>query len=130
MGVASKVRTVPRRIMVAGLSSALILFVTASCGGSSQSGGSKSKYVIGATLDLSGPTAAIGAPLRNSMGAYFDYINSQGGVNGHKIKFVALDDQFTGSLAVANLKQLLSQNPVVMDGIEGGATLGPLLPSL
>ena len=77
--------------------------------GSTPSSASSSPYVIGAVTSLSGALSSIGDALSSGSKAYFNYVNAHGGVDGHKIDYVPLDDQSgvtTAALSdVANLVQ-------------------------
>lgn len=86
----------------------------AACGSSTSSRArpTTGSYVVGSTGDLSGPLAAIGTALRNGYQAYFSYQNSHGGINGHDVKLIALDDQSETTLGVANAKQLTQSDHV------------------
>jgi len=44
--------------------------------------------------------------------AYFNKINAEGGINGRKIKFISLDDQYEPSRTVAAAKRLVEQEKV------------------
>jgi len=63
------------------------------------------EIVIGATTPLSGPAAAWGSTSQGAE-AWANYVNSQGGVNGRKIKFVLKDDAYTPAKAVANVNEM------------------------
>src|SRR5207244_13277298 len=43
---------------------------------------------------------------------YFDFINDQGGINGRKVRVVALDDGYEPDRALANMKELVEQRNV------------------
>jgi branched-chain amino acid transport system substrate-binding protein len=79
-------------------------------GSSGGSGGNKDPYVIGAITPLSGSLAFIGNALKAGTSAYFTYVNAHGGVNGHQIKFVALDDGGDANTALSDAHQLAEQN--------------------
>lgn len=64
--------------------------------------------VIGATLPLTGSGAPYGQTFLSAIKIAADYINQHGGVNGAKIKVVALDDQALAAPAIIDTKQLIS----------------------
>src|SRR5260370_9835227 len=66
---------------------------------------------IGPTTPLSGP-ASFYAPVSKGANAYYQYINSTGGINGRKIKDVIYDDTYDPAKAVPPKHQLLDQDPV------------------
>ena len=71
-------------------------------------------YVIGVSGAMTGPVAPNYAPVVEAMKAYLEHVNGRGGVNGHKVRIVVLDDQAQPSRAATNAKQLLDQNKVAM----------------
>ena len=56
--------------------------------------GAKDEIRIGQTLPYSGPLSSFGTIGRLQQ-AYFDWINAEGGINGHKIRFLSLDDAYS-----------------------------------
>lgn len=88
------------------------------CGTSSgSSGGAKAEYIIGLTADLSGPVASVGGPVRDGARAYFNDLNRSGGVNGHQVRLVPLDDKATASLGAANVRDLSGQGALAVIGL-------------
>ena len=51
---------------------------------------------VGSTFPFSGPASALGN-VGKALIAYTEFINDKGGVNGRKIKLIALDDAYTPS---------------------------------
>lgn len=83
---------------------------------------------IGAVEPLSGPNAVYG---ENAFGteAYIDYVNSHGGVNGWKLKFDTVDDQYLPSLAVSGAKRLVQSDHVfALVGVGGTPPGQAILP--
>ncbi|HWW53643.1 MAG TPA: ABC transporter substrate-binding protein, partial [Acidimicrobiales bacterium] len=78
-------------------------------------GGATDVGVVGDTIsvgnvsDLGGPVPGLfqGGPYGTQ--AYFDYVNSQGGVYGRKLKLVTADDQLTCSQNEADYQNLVGQ---------------------
>src|SRR6266566_4863999 len=105
-------RTGPRLAAAA----AFVVF-TAACGSSSGGtvatdvGITSNQILLGNTISQTGAAAAYGT-IANAENAYFTYINSQGGINGRKIKFVILDDAYNPAQTVPLTKQLVEQNQV------------------
>ncbi len=60
---------------------------------------------IGGIFDLTGATADVGVPYAEGVRAYVDWINSRGGVAGHKIDLISNDYAYK----VPNAEQLYSQ---------------------
>jgi branched-chain amino acid transport system substrate-binding protein len=87
-----------------------------SSGSSSSSSGASSSegsYDIGFTSGLTGQFGAVGQGVRDGAESYFDVVNKSGGINGHLIKFTALDDALDPNRGVANMIQLVTQDHVV-----------------
>lgn len=66
----------------------------------------------------SGPAATYG-DVRKGILAYFDYINSQGGVNGRKLKLFSYDDKYQPALTVRMMHRLVEKDHIF-------ATLGDI----
>jgi len=84
---------------------------------------------IGATCDLTGPTAA---PVKSQLGgfnAWFSQVNAGGGVGGRKIDFKVLNDGYDATRAVANTRQLVSEGAFAMTacGTIEAAAIQPVL---
>ena len=57
-------------------------------------GASDDAIKIGNTNPYSGPASAYGA-IGRAIGAYFDKVNAEGGINGRKIDFISYDDGYS-----------------------------------
>jgi branched-chain amino acid transport system substrate-binding protein len=106
---------------IAAIAAFLVTF--AACGGAAAPapqtdvGITSTEILLGNTNALSGPAAAYGT-ISGAAGAYFTYINNQGGINGRKITFKVLDDGYNPANTVTLTKQLVEQDKVF--GIFGG----------
>jgi len=67
--------------------------------------------LIGGTTPLSGVASAYASVARGAE-AYFNYVNARGGVNGRKITYKYLDDQYNASITVQQTRQLVQQDRV------------------
>jgi len=67
---------------------------------------------IGMTSPFSGPNGAYGTDMKEVIGAYFQQINSAGGINGRTLELVALDDGYETERTVANTKALITEKKV------------------
>ena len=79
------------------------------CGTSTPSArvtGKSGSYVIGSTSDLSSFLAFEGTGLRNGINAYITHVNDHGGVNGHRINYIPLNDKSDPATGAANVTQL------------------------
>jgi branched-chain amino acid transport system substrate-binding protein len=98
----------------------------AGCGGSSSGGASpgvtNNQILFGQTTPQSGPAALYGQSTAG-VNAYFDSINAAGGVQGHQLKLVALNDQYEPSVAIQQQRKLLNENKVFAEvAVNGSAT--------
>lgn len=135
-----------------GVIVALGLTLSAACGGADDEGqSSKPPYVIVTSGDYTKATSAVATPIRDAIVAYFKRINAEGGINGHEIKIISLDDQGDPQLAIANVKQAVQQHRAIaitglccsltetaqepafdqyqIAGIGQGATLSQIIPA-
>lgn len=115
-------------------SSVLALGLLAGCGGGSESssssddGGGDSgsseasggEVVIGGIFDETGATGDVGAPYADGARAYFDYINSKGGIDGVKVNLVNEDYAYDISRAQQIYQSLRDRHKAV--GIIGWGT--------
>ncbi len=66
---------------------------------------------IGQTMPYSGPASAYSA-IGKVESAYFKMINEQGGVNGHKIDLISLDDAYSPPKTVEQTRRLVEDDKV------------------
>jgi branched-chain amino acid transport system substrate-binding protein len=74
-------------------------------------GVSATEIILGGTHPYSGPASAYGN-IGKGIGAYFDYLNDHGGINGRKIKWIDKDDGYSPPQAVQLVHQLVEQEKV------------------
>ncbi|MDR3592516.1 MAG: ABC transporter substrate-binding protein [Negativicutes bacterium] len=87
--------------------------VLAGCG--SAGGGSAAKeIVIGNLQDLSGPTSVLGNAVTRGVELAIDKMNSQGGINGSKIKLITLDTKGDVQEAIKAFNRLVDQEKAVV----------------
>ena len=112
---------------VAAATAALTLLATA-CGSSSPGGGGTSasapgitanQILIGSHQPLTGPAAPGYSEIAPAANAYFQYVNSRGGIYGRKIKYTYLDDGYDPAKTVSVVHQLVLQDNVfaIFDGL-------------
>jgi len=68
---------------------------------------------IGQTMPYSGPASAY-ATIGKVEAAYFKKINDKGGINGHKIRFMSVDDGYSPPKAVEQARKLVEQDEVLL----------------
>lgn len=66
---------------------------------------------IGNTMPYSGPVSSY-SPIGKLDAAFFKMVNEQGGVGGHKIDFITLDDGYSPPKTVEDVRQLVEQDQV------------------
>ena len=78
---------------------------------SADPGVSSGEIVIGGTIPLSGIAASYASVGRGAE-AYFKYVNARGGVNGRRINYKYVDDQYNPAQTVQATRQLVQQDRV------------------
>ena len=68
---------------------------------------------VGAIHPYSGPASAYGT-IGKAIGAYFDKVNAEGGVNGRKIKYIALDDGYNPAKTVEQARKLVEEEEALV----------------
>ena len=77
----------------------------------SDPGVTSTSILLGGTAPLTGPQTAYASMARGAK-AYFDYVNSRGGVNGRRIEYTARDDASDPVRTVAETRRLVEQDGV------------------
>jgi len=78
--------------------------------------------VLGQSAAFSGPASELGSEMRAGALAYFQAINSAGGVNGRKIELRSLDDGYEPDRAAANTKKFIDDGVFLLFGYVGTPT--------
>ncbi len=68
---------------------------------------------VGMTTPLSGPLQAVGNNALAGISAYFNRINSEGGIYGQHIRLIIEDDEYEPRLAAPNMRKLIDQHKVI-----------------
>ncbi|MEO8009967.1 MAG: ABC transporter substrate-binding protein [Betaproteobacteria bacterium] len=98
--------------MIVGLSFAAVL-LPAFAQKKYDPGASDTEIKIGQTKPYSGPASAYSAGGKVHLG-FFEKLNSEGGINGRKIKLISLDDAFTPPKTVEQTRKLVEQEEVLL----------------
>jgi branched-chain amino acid transport system substrate-binding protein len=80
---------------------------------SSAKASAKSTWVIGNIGTYSGDNSANFANGDKVMTAWQDYTNAHGGIDGHKVKVITMDDAGVGSTSVNDVKKLVQSDHVL-----------------
>ena len=75
-------------------------------------GVSNTEILIGSSAALGGHASFLGTQYIHGSLSYLNEINSQGGVNGRKIRLISYDDQYDPPETVANTQKLINQDNV------------------
>jgi branched-chain amino acid transport system substrate-binding protein len=76
-------------------------------------GVSATEIRIGNTNPYSGPASAYGT-IGKAIGAYFNMVNEQGGINGRKINYITYDDGYSPPKTVEMVRKLVEQDRVAL----------------
>jgi branched-chain amino acid transport system substrate-binding protein len=72
----------------------------------------KDEILLGSVLDLSGPVASIGVPVREGQDMAIQAVNNAGGINGRKIRIVYGDSGYDPKKAIISSQKLLNDDRV------------------
>jgi len=78
----------------------------------------KSEYVIGAVFDVTGMGAPLGTPERDTVKMLEKQVNEKGGIDGHPLKVVILDNASDEAKSLSAVKKLIEEEKVL-------AVIGP-----
>jgi branched-chain amino acid transport system substrate-binding protein len=75
-------------------------------------GSQKAEIKIGQTMPYSGPASAYGTIGKVEV-AYFKKLDDEGGINGHKVELLSVDDAYSPPRAVELVRKLVEQDQVL-----------------
>jgi ABC-type branched-subunit amino acid transport system substrate-binding protein len=104
----------PRKFLAttgAVLAGALVLTALPAQGASTP-GVSDTEIVLGMQLPQTGPASPGYNKVDDALRAYFDYVNSKGGVHGRKITLVVKDDAYKAGQTVSTASALINKDKV------------------
>ena len=94
-------------------------------------GVSKDEFVLGTSAAFSGPSRGLGIELYRGAMAYFEHVNSAGGIGGRRIRQKIYDDGYQPDPAVTNSTTLMLDDDVfLLFGYVGTPTVTRVLPLL
>jgi branched-chain amino acid transport system substrate-binding protein len=76
-------------------------------------GASDTEIRIGNIMPYSGPASAYGT-IGKALGAYFNKVNAEGGINGRKITFITYDDGYAPPKTVEQARRLVENDDVLL----------------
>jgi len=76
-------------------------------------GASDTEIKIGNIMPYSGPASAYGT-IGKTLGAYFNKVNAEGGINGRKITFISYDDGYAPPKTVEQARRLVENDDVLL----------------
>ncbi|GAB4503114.1 MAG: ABC transporter substrate-binding protein [Anaerolineales bacterium] len=82
----------------------------------------KEPIKVGAIFDLTGPTADVGTPYSEGVKGYVEWLNANGGVEGHPIELVSADYAYKVDMAEQLYTQYVSEGVVAFMGWGTGDT--------
>lgn len=91
--------------------------------------GAANEIVLGMSAAFTGSSSNLGYDLYRGAQAYFEEINSRGGVGGKRVRLLALDDGYDPARAIGNTIQLIDVEHVsLLFGYVGTPTVTRVLP--
>jgi branched-chain amino acid transport system substrate-binding protein len=110
---------------------AMVAALLAACvAGRAQEGVSRNAVVLGQSVALTGPAAALGLPFSQGAKLYFDRVNASGGIGGRRIELLTLDDAGNPAATVANTQKLLGQGVLSLFGYYGSPQVTAAYPAI
>jgi branched-chain amino acid transport system substrate-binding protein len=111
---------------------ALIAICALADAASAQTPGVTAKTILlGQSAAFTGPAAQLGIQMNAGTKAYFDHVNSSGGVHGRRIELKTRDDRYEANLAIENTKKLIAEDRVfALVSYVGTPTTGAAMPIL
>lgn len=70
-------------------------------------------YKIGAIVDASGPAASLGGPERDTLKMLAKELNAKGGIDGHPVELIILDNKSLETETVLAAKRLIDEDKVL-----------------
>ena len=99
-----------RRALLAA-STAALAATTARASAAAMPGVTATSVKIGNTMPYSGPASTYGV-IGRTESAFFKMVNDQGGIAGHMIDFISLDDSYSPPKTVEQIRRLVEQDQV------------------
>ncbi|MGH3215641.1 MAG: ABC transporter substrate-binding protein [Trebonia sp.] len=123
-------RRIPFAALTAAAAAVLMVGGIAACSsGGGNSASSNSPIVACGDLALAGPYAQIGETDNWGAQAYFKYVNAHGGILGHKVNYITLNNQSNAAQSELNARKCIqTDHAQFIIGPESGADTESALP--
>ena len=102
-----------RLVAFAAFATAAALAASAQAEKKYDTGATDTEIKMGNIMPYSGPASSYGV-IGLTEKAYFDMVNDQGGINGHKIKFITYDDGYSPPKAIEQARKLVESDEVFL----------------
>lgn len=80
------------------------------------------EIVLGQSCAMSGPSKELGIGVMKAANAYFEKLNSEGGIRGKKIRLISLDDSYEPKIAQKNTLEFINGGVFALFGYVGTPT--------
>ena len=95
------------------VAAAILVATTAHAAKNYGPGVTDAEIKIGQTMPYSGPLSAFGT-IGRAQAAFFEMVNSKGGINGRKIKLLSLDDGYSPPKTIEQTRKLVESDEVLL----------------
>src|SRR3954470_21257117 len=102
-----------KRALIASVAMCVVSAAPAAAQKKYDTGASDTEIRIGNIMPYSGPASAYGT-IGKTLGAYFNKVNAEGGINGRKIKFISYDDGYSPPKTVEQARRLVESDEVLV----------------
>jgi branched-chain amino acid transport system substrate-binding protein len=103
-----------KRMLLASMAGFAVAVATPALAQKKYDTGANDKEIkIGNTNPYSGPASAYGT-IGKTIGAYFNKVNAEGGINGRKINYITYDDGYSPPKAVEQVRKLVESDEVLL----------------
>ena len=91
----------------------LLVFIIGSCKTQAAEADSSAEIVLGMSTALTGSAGDLGQRMQRGILAGLERANRNGGVNGRKLRLIALDDEYEPARTALNVRQLIEKEHVL-----------------
>lgn len=95
-----------------GVAVGLLMMASGATAYGQAQGVSKDEILIGTSIDLTGPVASIGVPMKAGFEVAIDMVNEKGGINGRKLRMVYDDNGYDPKRAILGVQKMIERDKV------------------